>query len=549
MRNKLLVLLAIIGLFVVSYSVRADYTEPEIINLFNTYGYQHDDADLKWWSKNDFTKFGNLEENLQRRFAQDHPYMTVERGFLLVSEGDDLEFGATAGVTPFRPSEFKTTLGESKTEGHSDTTLKLTSITTKDDNTLSATILGDTIVLSINPTGSNSEIVLCTGLTVSTKTFTGCTFGQRFDRSGTQSGNIKAHAPGEVVTISNTDTFLTAQFSTLDGDNTFFGTQEISTTTGAGIIRFFFGEDRSAYFFHSTRTGAFGWSTTTEGSGEFLFGQGASNFTEIDPLQLVAGVLRLNTSTNDFDLNGSNQLTIRKNNSITSNVDGLAVNTTTAFNWTGLHDFKATTTLATTTIKGATTFNGTATSTVGFDSPQYCISGANCVTAFANSKFLVGTTTSQTIADTTSEIFFGGGGDIVVIPGGTFGTTGGIKVVIPISTYSDAGADNILTIDVKYGGSDICNVSLAIAPIAGKVGILDIYIFANGSESAQICIAHIMQITEASTGNEMRVVNDTSSVDTSVSGGITISGQWNGNTGAQVETFTHNSIIITNLGK
>jgi len=73
---------------------------------------------------------------------------------------------------PRRPTEFKTSLAEQKTEGHSNTTVVVTSITTRDNNTLSGDILGDTIVLTINPGASNSESVLCTGLTVATKTFT-----------------------------------------------------------------------------------------------------------------------------------------------------------------------------------------------------------------------------------------------------------------------------------------------------------------------------------------------------------------------------------------
>ena len=42
------------------------------------------------------------------------------------------------GAAAFRPSEYKTTLGEAKTEGHADTTMIVSSITTKDGNTLNS---------------------------------------------------------------------------------------------------------------------------------------------------------------------------------------------------------------------------------------------------------------------------------------------------------------------------------------------------------------------------------------------------------------------------
>ncbi len=132
-----------------------------------------------------------------------------------------IEDAILGGVVPQRPTEFKTSLGEQKTTRHSDTTLIVTSITTKDGYTLSPTVLGNKIVLSINPGASNSETVLCTGLTTSTKTFTGCTFGYRFDNPTlTTTNNIQPHSPGESVIISNPDTYLSQVYMTLDGDST-----------------------------------------------------------------------------------------------------------------------------------------------------------------------------------------------------------------------------------------------------------------------------------------------------------------------------------------
>ena len=147
----------------------------------------------------------------------------------LIVAGEELNTEARLGATPKRPTEFRSSLGEQKTEGHSDTTLKVTSITTKDGNTLDPTVMGDLIVLSINSGASNSETATCTDLVTSTKTFTGCIFGYRFDNpTATSSSNIKAHSPGELVIISNTDTYLSQQYLTLDGDQTITGDDTVN---------------------------------------------------------------------------------------------------------------------------------------------------------------------------------------------------------------------------------------------------------------------------------------------------------------------------------
>lgn len=207
------------------------------------------------------------------------------------------------GANAFRPSEFKTTLAESKTEGHSDTTLKLNSITTKDDNTLDPLILGDTIVLHVNPGASNAEIVLCTGLTVATKTFTGCTFGYRFDKNATASANIKAHAPGETVIISNDDHYLVAQYGPVDSAVTVTGAWEFSTTTQS-ISKLFIG-DEGGYIWFNDSTKELGFASATSGT-EFAWNSGGTSFTAIPPISLVGGELKLNTSTYDFSLDGTN---------------------------------------------------------------------------------------------------------------------------------------------------------------------------------------------------------------------------------------------------
>lgn len=258
-----------------------------VTERFQTYGYEPNQADIDYWSTTSRNIYGTLEDNLQRRFSQNK--FLEDTSSVLAGE-------PIFGATPFRPSEFKTNLSEQKTEGHSDTTLKVTSITTKDGATLDGSILGDTIVLSINPTGSNSEIVLCTGLTTATKTFTGCTFGQRFDQSGSTSANVEAHAPGEPVVISNSDTYLTQQYVTIDGDDTLLGSKAVASSTEA-VTRFYFGDNRGAYIWYNTTTDQFGWASSTT---EFQFNSEGTQFSVGPTLKLSSGVLDVNTSTSGY---------------------------------------------------------------------------------------------------------------------------------------------------------------------------------------------------------------------------------------------------------
>lgn len=280
--------LASVSLFTIPVS--AIVNTPEYIReRFALYGYTPDAADIEFWGRIRRNQWGNLEQNLSRRFSQNKYLEVIIPGPALEPSPD--EFGA---ATPKRPTEFKSNLAEQKTEGHSDTTLKVTTITTKDGNTLDAAILGDFIVLSINPGKTNAEVVACTGLTTATKTFTGCTFGYRFDNpTATQASNVEAHAPGEPVIISNTDTYLATQYVTIDGDNTFLGKTTVATST-VDVVRFYMTTSTQMYLWADKATNQMGWATSAS---EFAFNSGGTTFTAIAPLTLTSGELKIATSS------------------------------------------------------------------------------------------------------------------------------------------------------------------------------------------------------------------------------------------------------------
>lgn len=356
----------------IAFAFEKNNTAEYIQERFEVYGYIADEADLDYWTQTNKNGIGNLEANLQTRISNHYKY--VEEIPIITGnpfiDTDELIFGAI----PRRPTEFKSNLAEQKTEGHSDTTLKVTSITTKDDNTLSADVLGDLIVLSINSGAGNSEVVVCTGLTVSTKTFTGCTFGYRFDDpTETQSGNIKAHAPGESVIISNTDTYLAQQYPTIDGDNVFLGTNTISTTTGGiSFMQFFFG-GKNVYIWADTSTPAIGWST--DGGTEFVFNDSGITFASNKSLFLTGGILGINTTTDSWfriDDNAKFQM-----NTTTGSLMELwwseRLNATST-----LDNF----TIASTTLAGNTLFTGNSSTTGSFNFEGNVCRDGLCRTGF-----------------------------------------------------------------------------------------------------------------------------------------------------------------------
>lgn len=299
--------------------------------------------------------------------------------------------GAT---TPRRPTEFKTFLNEQKTERHSDTTLKVTSVQTKDGFYIDPALLGDTIVLTINSGSSNSESILCTGLTTSTKTFSGCTFGYRFDDPlNTAPENVKAHSPGEPVIISNTDTFLANQYFTLDGENTttgsttFRGNFTISSTTASSSLNL--GPGNTAYnkcliVQNGDTDKAYICYNETAGSdelGRFVISHdGVNSFELITSTQgLASGGLGISvtngvvafdpvaTSTSGLGYLGDQAIVATSSGGgITTDAGGVALNTSTGHVWLasstfngGLNARTATTSYATTTILNSTVVSST----------------------------------------------------------------------------------------------------------------------------------------------------------------------------------------------
>lgn len=289
--------------------------------------------------------------------------------------GDPM-FGATTGM---RPSDFKTTLAESLSASASTTEeIDLSSVTTKDDHTLTTADIGDFMCFKINPNASNRELVCCTG-GISGTTLQDCTRGYNFYDGSTTAANCKSHSPGETVIISNDDVWLMTQYPGIVDDETITGAWTFSTSTIAST-KLYLGPD-GAYIWYDSDSQSIGFASSTAGT-EVAFATGGTTFTAIPPISLSGGELKLNTTTNHFELSGSN-LQLRLNNSLTANASGLAVATSGVdFTW-----------------DNNTIFSGSVTSTGHFDVAEICFDGGDCRTTQATSTGgVMASTTTQTIS-------------------------------------------------------------------------------------------------------------------------------------------------------
>lgn len=230
-----------------------------------------------------------------------------------------------------RPSSFKTTLAESLTSSASTTEeITVSSVATKDGQTLTTSDVGDFICLKISPGSSNEEIVCCSGGITST-TFNDCTRGYSFKSNAAYTGNAKSHSPGETVIISNDDQYLSEQYTANNDTETITGVWTYAGGDG-GVIKFYMG-DSNTYFWMSTTTGNIGFATSS--SGELTWNTNGTTFLSVPPLILSSGELKIGTTTNNYDFDlSSGFLSIRKSATVTSTAHGLEVVTTTPYNFT-----------------------------------------------------------------------------------------------------------------------------------------------------------------------------------------------------------------------
>lgn len=147
-----------------------------------------------------FQYTGTSEQNilLESRIRETH-------GFDLPA--DQLGFSVATG--------YKSTVRTSMSATQS--TISVSSLTLRDGQTLDMSALGSVLFLSLESGKDKEEIAMCTGITTSTLTFTGCTRGLAFSGTDTSSvaANRQTHNAGSTVVLSNSH-YVFDQLADLD---------------------------------------------------------------------------------------------------------------------------------------------------------------------------------------------------------------------------------------------------------------------------------------------------------------------------------------------
>jgi len=443
--------------------------------------------------------------------------------------GPALQFAPSDGLlgaaVVLRPSEYKTTLAESFTTGHSKTTMKVNSITLRDDTTLTAENLGSVIVLHISPGRSNAEIVKCTGLTTATKQFTGCIFGFEFGTNDTAAGNINSHSSGETLIISNDDLYLSEVYPQKNATSTITGQWNFSSST-ANVVKLEFGTSTNTYIWHDKSTGQFGFATSS--SGELAWNTDGTTFNPLVPLKLESGVLFVATTTNSgLTLNGTS-LEINVGYGMALGGDGkLNVATSSSVDW----NFGGFATTSKNLVIGTTNpigdfgvgdlwVGGNATTTASLHVAEICDPNNYCRT---NLRQLASSTTDAITISNSTDVT--GIMNTTTITGGLLGDTNVIRVRVNLANTRTTGPVRA-TIILKYGDQELATLVRRgnFGPIHG---VLEAVIMADGATNAQQGILSID--LDDDSGNGLVGYATTTSVgtvDSTTNQDLTITWQW-----------------------
>ncbi len=405
-----------------------------------------------------------------------------------------------------RPSDFKTTLAESLTATASTTEeITLSSVTTKDGQTLTSDDIGDFILFKINPGASNQELVACTG-GISGTTILDCSRGYSLTENAVESGNEKSHSPGETVIISNDDAYLVEQYVSKDGNATTTGKWVYSYADG-GIVRLFFGTV-DQYIWTNTSTGAIGFASST--SGELTWNTTGTTFLTVNPLTLIGGELRVATSSLSglrLDDDGRLQIATSSGSGIyVDDDDTLKIATTSAFNFTGTFQIGGVTLSGLGATSNATNINTLTTASSSLADELH----SHKIGTLSDYNTTVATSTGQTEANLRTH----------TITGGDMGANG--IAIVHFHGLSEV-KNNIVWIGSSFGGMAIATVTPRATHERDNFWSGEIEIQNRGSESLQWAIIRVW--TE---GTNSYVATSTElSIDTSVDQEIVIQGDNN----------------------
>lgn len=375
---------------------------------------------------------------------------------------------------------YKTTLSVGLSDGGSETTVTVSSLTTRDSHTLDMTDIGDIGFIVINPGASTMEILSFTGITTSTKVFTGVTRGLPFYGTSTArvAANVKSHGAGETVVITDNHQWFTEQLVNVDDTQAIKGLKTFPTSTAAAP-RYGDGVNLS------------GFPTSTFGHLDYINSVASSGAA--DATEGIEGVVKFAT--------------------IAETAAGTATSSGAGFGIVPQNKYFSATSTATTTIP-VTMSNGQLSPSFISTSSDYTLSGNNAYTGtstFSGGEFRINNA-SNTIGSTGATTTFRG--TLVGISGLIAATTTSVdgrnstasttvlRVTIPQNILV---GDNVVKARLQFGqcgwstgglnvnftalyGSSTINslnwgnAALGVTPMNGT---LDVNIFAAGASASQ----------------------------------------------------------------
>lgn len=371
------------------------------------------------------------------------------------NRGNELNVGSA----PFRPSGISVSIRQDLVAGasRSDTTLNIDPIITADGNRWTMTQAGGILYGKIDQGNTNEEIISWTGMTDNTTyyTLTGLEWGYDYTGNTTSTANMKRHNSGAKLIITDDDHYLNTVYMNLGYDQTVTGIKTFSTYP---VID------------SSTGVATTTWQLVTLGQLASVTAQGAATSTET-----YGGIVRLGTQTETASStnNGANDPTVVQTQYVTSTPSALrglyipmAENdgylSQSWFDLTetwSFSDFLVTSgTVGTLTVTGNLSNQGSITSSVSIDSPQYCINGGGCITDFNYSKRIYTSNTEVLLRNNATETTLYS----FTLPANYLGTGNAVKITIPVNDFDyegSSGGGSGIIFRLKYDNTTIASAA------------------------------------------------------------------------------------------
>jgi len=357
-------------------------------------------------------------------------------------------------------SSYSTTLSSSMTSTQS--TVSVSSITTKIGDELSMAVLGTKAFFTLEPGGSKEEIVMCTGL--SGTSWTGCTRG--LSSIGTSTVTVvarrKTHSAGSILIMSNVH-YVYDEMIDKDTDETIAG---IKTFSSSPIVPSPTTDNQVANKIYIDNVAIQGGATSTE--------------SVVGLSQLAT---QLEMAGNDFDANNPQVISTKYSTSSPDVAGSYAIISEADGNldqdWLDLSEdfsFSGDVTLASTTITGTLKLNAT---DVIYPTASSSVASRGYVdTKAVKNEKIYSTTTDITLGDTIlEETFF-----TFTLPANSLGTDGILDISLFGNFKANAGYYNTYTVIID--STEIMSI-FASTNYSTEYGRIDIQVFGDGTTNSQ----------------------------------------------------------------